>query len=99
MKGIILILGLLIIAIALLWMFTRAGRILDDWAAKNNYQILSSELRWLRRGPFFWTSTKNQIVYYVTVRTLDGTTKRGWVRCGSFWLGIFQNKAEVRWED
>ena len=80
------------------WTFSRSRKILERWAAENGYQILSSEFRWLRRGPFFWTSSKGQTVYYVVVRTPEGPTKRGWVRCGSFWWGVMQDKAKVRWE-
>ncbi len=87
-----------IVIVALLWTFTRARRILESWAAENGYHIISSELRWLRRGPFFWTTSKNQVVYHVTVRIPEGTVKNGWVRCGSWWWGVFQNRAEARWE-
>ena len=68
--------------------YSRGRKILESWALKNNYQIISSETRLFSRGPFFWTTTKNQMVYYVTVRTPEGT-KNGWVRCGGWWLGIF----------
>ena len=101
MEGIITIIGVFIV-VAIIFFLTlkRARRILEAWAAQNDYQILSSEVRWLRKGPFLtWRTSRNQIVYYITVRTFDGTIKNGWVRCGSFWLGTFQNKAEVRWDD
>jgi len=85
------------ILVLTLW---RARRILESWAEDNNYRLLSSEIRWLRKGPFLsWSTSKNQVVYHVTVQTLDSQIKRGWVKCGSFWLGIFKNKVEVRWED
>ncbi len=79
--------------------FPRSRRILESWAAENDYGILSSELRWMRRGPFFITTSKNQVVYYVEVETSDGTVKRGWVRCGGWWRGVFVDKAEVRWDE
>lgn len=101
MEGIITIIGVFIVVVIIIFLtLKRARRILEDWAAQNDYQILSSEVRWLRKGPFLtWRTSRNQIVYYITVRTLDGTIKNGWVRCGGFWLGTFQNKAEVRWDD
>jgi len=78
--------------------YSRGRKILESWALENNYQIISSETRLFRRGPFFWTTTKNQMVYYVTVRTPEDV-KSGWVRCGGWLLGIFENKAEVKWDE
>lgn len=79
--------------------FSRARQMLESWAKENGYQILRSELRWFRRGPFFWTTSRNQMVYYVSVRNREGVTRNAWVRCGTWWLGVFQYKAEVRWEE
>jgi hypothetical protein len=81
-----------------IWTFSRGRAILEGWAAENGYRLVSSQFRWLRRGPFFWTSSKGQIVYYVVVRTPDGRTRRGWVRCGSFFWGVMRDKAEAEWE-
>ena len=81
-----------------IWTFSRARQILEGWAADNGYQLVSSQFRWLRRGPFFWTSSKGQMIYYVVVRTPNGRTRRGWVRCGSFFWGVMRDKAEAKWE-
>jgi hypothetical protein len=81
-----------------IWTFSRARQILEGWAADKGYQIVSSQFRWLRRGPFFWTSSKGQMVYYVVVRTPHGRTRRGWVRCGGFFWGVMRDKAEAKWE-
>ena len=82
-----------------IWVFSRARNMLEAWARENGYNILSSEMRLLRRGPFFWTTSKNQVVYYVTVQTPDGHNTSGFVRCGGFWWGVFTDKVEVRWEN
>jgi hypothetical protein len=75
----------------------RAGAILQRWAERNGLQLLDSEMRWFRRGPFFW-SGRGQVVYYVSVMDSRGQMHRGWVRCGSFWLGLWRDQAEVRWD-
>ena len=49
-------------------------------------------------GPFFWTIGKQE-VYYVTIRTADGQIKRGWVRCGNWFLGVLVDEAQVRWDE
>ena len=84
---------------ALAWTFSRSRSILEQWAEANGFEIIHSEFRNFFRGPFFWTSSKGQTVYYVTVRDREGRERSGWVRCGGFWAGLFSDQAEVRWED
>jgi len=99
--------GTLIIAIAFLafwnavmtWYYARVKDILGQWAKSNGLDILSSEHRWWRRGPLFWTTSRGQHVCYITARTPDGQVKRGWVRCGSSFLGLLVSEAEVRWDE
>jgi hypothetical protein len=50
-------------------------------------------------GPFWWRKSIKQEVYYVTIRTPEGQVKRGWVRCGGWFLGILSNKAVVEWDE
>ncbi|MHC4743692.1 MAG: hypothetical protein ACYS8Z_17385 [Planctomycetota bacterium] len=89
-----------IFAVAMtIWTFSRSREILEQWARENGHQLLESNFRWLRKGPFFFTSSKNQMVYYVKVKTPNGQIKTGWVRCGSFFWGILKEKAEVRWDE
>ena len=96
---VLLILVLLAFGVGMtVWTFARSRELLNRWANDNGYEIVSSEFRWLRRGPFFWTSSKGQMIYHVVVRTEDGETKRGWVRCGGFWWGLLQDRTEAKWE-
>jgi hypothetical protein len=50
-------------------------------------------------APHFWTTSRDQVVYHVTVLDQLGRERKGWVRCGSWWFGLFSNKAEVRWDE
>ena len=84
---------------ALAWHFFRSRSLLQQWAAENGYEILHSEYRTVFRGPFFWTTSKGQTVYYVKIRDRDGNERTGWVRCGGWWLGLMSDKTEVRWEN
>jgi hypothetical protein len=81
------------------WHFSRSRSMLAGWADTNGFELLHSERRLFRRGPFFWTTAKGQEIFYVIVRDRGGETRRGWVRCGSFWGGLFSDKTEVRWDD
>lgn len=88
-----------LVILAWAWHFSRSRSILQKWADDNGYQLLQAEYRWFRKGPFFWRASRDQVVYYVTVRDQLGRERRGWVRCGSWLLGMFSNRADVRWED
>lgn len=97
---ILTVLGLLAFAVmSMVWLSYRSGSVLEQWAKDNGFEILSSEYRHLFRGPFFWTTSKGQTVYYVRVRSHDGDERTGWVRCGGFFFGLLSDRAEVRWEE
>ncbi len=87
------------IAVTVRWFYKKSETLLNQWAAKNSYDLVEYELRWLKRGPFSWFSSAGQTIYHVKVfdqNTLS--SKEGWVRCGSFWGGLFSSKTEVKWE-
>ncbi len=99
-ESIFLILFVFVLGIGFfIWHINRSKSILEQWANQNGYRIQSSEYRLLRRGPFFWTTSRGQTVFYVTLYTQEGATRRAWVRVGGFWLGIFSNKTEVSWDE
>jgi hypothetical protein len=91
--------AIVILIVGIAWHATRSRSVLDQWADENGFEILHSEYRHMRLGPFFWTSSKGQTVYYVHVRDQQGRERMGWVRCGGWFLGLMSNKAEVRWDD
>ena len=98
MQKSLIILGITIIVSVMVLMFLRARQILGNWAEENGYEILSSDLRFLSRGPYSWTLLGEQWVFHVTVRDHERTLRTGFVKCGSFWWGIWINRAEVKWD-
>ena len=62
------------------------------------YRIVRQEYRTFFRGPFFWSSSKGQTVYYVVVEDSAGARQSGYVRCGGWWLGLLSVRVEVRWD-
>ena len=76
----------------------RSQALIHRWAEGNCYALLSSEARPFGQGPFF-PVTNRQTVYYVTVQDRHGATRRGWVRCGSWWSGLFSDQVDVIWDD
>jgi hypothetical protein len=71
--------------------------ILKRWARENGLRIINKERRSFFRGPFFWTSSKSQVVYRVEAEDRRGTRRMGWVRIGGFFWP-FSDKVEVRWD-
>jgi hypothetical protein len=91
---------LLVVAIvgSLAWHHARSRQVLEEWARREGYELVQSEYRMLFRGPFFLTSSKGQTVYYVRVRDQNGRERSGYVRCGSWFFGLWTNDVEARWE-
>ena len=97
---ILVVLGVVaFMVVTMTWHFSRSRSVLEQWADQSGFEILHSEYRNFARGPYFWTTSKGQTVYYVTVRDGRGNLRSGWVRCGGWFLGLMTDQAEVRWED
>jgi hypothetical protein len=88
-----------LIGLSLWWHFGRSSSLLQLWAEINGYRIVRKEYRTFFRGPFFWSSSKGQTVYYVVVEDSAGERRSGYVRCGGWWLGLLSDRVEVRWDD
>src|SRR4051794_23681552 len=96
----IFMVALVVVAVilSLVWHFGRSSSLLQRWTAQHGYRIISQQYRTFRRGPFFWSSTKGQTVYYVVLEDAAGVRRSGWVRCGSWWFGLLSDHVEVRWD-
>jgi hypothetical protein len=79
--------------------FARSRRMMKQWARKNGYEIIAWKGCFFRLGPFTWRTSRNQQVYFVTVRTPDGQIRRAWVRCGGWLLGALTNKVDTEWDE
>ncbi len=87
-----------LVSLSVWWHHGRSSSLLRQWAANNGYHIVRQDYRHFFKGPFFWTSTNGQAVYYVVVEDPAGTMRSGWVRCGGWWLGLLSDHVEVRWD-
>ena len=92
-----LVAGIAIASVVLL--FERSSSLLDQWAAQHGYRILRQEYRNFMKGPFLWTSTNGQTVYYVVVENSRGKRRSGWVRCGDWCVGLLSDEVEVCWDN
>ncbi len=80
------------------WEQRRSQELLQQWAAKHGYSIVSREARYWRLGPFSGSTSKYQRVFYVRIRDPGGRERTGWVRLGHWWLGLLSSQMEERWE-
>ncbi len=88
-----------LVIFSLVWGNSRGTSILETWAREQGYEVLSQEECWIFRGPFFWSSSKGQKIYKVALRNREGQVRTGYARCGGYWLGLFSDAVEVRWDD
>jgi len=76
----------------------RVKHLLKEWAEKNRYDIIHAEYRLFCKGPFMWSS-RGQAIYRVEIRDAQGNERKGWVRFGSWVLGVASDKVEVKWDN
>jgi hypothetical protein len=101
MYGYGVVIWLLLVAAAIIWgVFweeRRSNQILKDWAAREGLKLLFSERRHYVSDEKFKAS-RSQAVFRVKVQDGNGFTRQGWVKCGGWWAGLLQNRAEVKWD-
>lgn len=84
----LLIIVLLAVGIySVVWQFSRSNSRLEEWAAANGYKLIASKRRWFLRSPYWFTTSKSQEVFYVTLQDANGTTRHAYVRVGGFFPG------------
>ena len=101
MDGSAFLIPLFIVAAVAMMIFhyARGESILEKWAAEQGYRVVSSERRTIRTGPYFLTTGRGRVVYRISVEDRDGHIKEGYARCGSYFLGTFSDKVDVRWDE
>ena len=88
-----------VVVLAIVWHYSRSNDLLHQWAERRGYRIVQQEYRNFFKGPFFWTTSRGQTVYYVTVEDRQGQQRNGWVRCGGRFLGLLSDNVDVRWDE
>lgn len=84
---------------SMVWTNSRAADLIHGWALGEGYRVVEMKQCWFFLGPFFLNSSKNQMVYFVTVENARGEIRHAWCRCGSWWGGLLSSKIDVRWKD
>ena len=87
-----ILVGLFFVAFAIatvIWHYRRSASLLQQWARQHGFRLISQEYCYFFRGPFFWTSSKNQTVYYVRSRTSTGKFERAGSGAAVIFWGFF----------
>lgn len=88
-----------VVIASLVWQTARSRELLDGWAQREGLQLLQVERRYMRRGPFFWSTSKGQEVFFVQVLdSRSGQVRPAWVRVGGWWRGLLSDQVDVRWD-
>jgi hypothetical protein len=89
---------LLVLILLMVWQRRRSANRLRHWAQANAYEFLFVERRYLRFGPFCWTTSGLQEVFYVSIRERNGNMRNAFVRMGGWFLGQLSDRIDVRWD-
>ena len=93
------ILPFVMLVIAIVWWSDkRANEILQRWAQNSELTLLFSEKRYLCTGPFFMNHFRGQMIFRIVVRDNAGTERSGWIRIGSWLVGVFSDTTRVIWD-
>lgn len=77
----------------------RAEEMIDRWASSNGLRILDRQVCRFWKGPFIWTASKSQMVFYVSVEDDAGETHNAYVRVGGWVIGLLSDRVDVEWEN
>ncbi len=92
------LLMLALIAGALFGLAGGSRTCLRRWAKANGYRLVTSERRFMNRGPFQGRIPRGMGVFYVTVEDGGGVVRRGYVRCSVGIVGLFVDETTVCWD-
>jgi hypothetical protein len=94
-------LALIVMGVALGFQFAgnaKAKRVIDEWAAREGFTITGKRFLF-GGGKFFWSRSKTQRVYRLTVQTGEGLPRTADIKCRSYWNGMLSEKLSVKWHD
>jgi hypothetical protein len=84
------------VALSTIWHWFRSRFLLKQWARANGFELVQMSIPWFKFSPF-WTSNRQE-TYQIRVLDHRGRERRGWAKCGGYFLGFLINKIEVVWD-
>jgi hypothetical protein len=84
--------------VLLWWRYHRAATMIDEWASHEGLEVVSKSVCWFWPGPFWFRTSRNQVVYRVRVRDQEGQEYSGYIRLGNWFLGLWIDEVAVEWD-
>lgn len=92
--------GVLVFAFWMIrWQYSKADRMLENWAAQNNYNLIKKQDANFGDGPLGRRGAKTQVKYRVKVEDANGQKKTGIVYLGGENTGVLSDEVRVEWDD
>lgn len=91
------VLLLLAVAVVVRWQYAEANKIVNRWAQRNGFELVSAQIRYWQTGPFIFYAN-GQLVFRIVIRDQTGMQRSGWVLVGSWHSGVLSNHTKVRWD-
>ena len=89
----------LIFAAVLVVHFVWAKRRINQWASRNNYNVLKCKICLINIGPSSYFGTSGgQSVFKIEVENHEGKIRTGYARAGGFFFGLLRERVEVKWD-
>jgi hypothetical protein len=98
-EGVVVLLGLVaLLALRIMWAVraeSRRRRRLIRWAAREGYDLVRAERRWVMLALFLPSLRQ---IYDVEVDDADGTRRTGEALVGGYFYGSGHDRVRVRWD-
>ena len=92
--------GILIFAFWMIrWQYSKADRMLENWAAQNNYKLLEKENANFGDGPLGRRGAKTYVKYRIRVEDITGKIRTGIAFLGDENVGVLSDKVRVEWDN
>jgi hypothetical protein len=73
--------------------------LIDNWAARNGFKILSRERELVPRTTAMFATSGGDQIYRVTAERADGLVVSGWIRAYVGYSGRIAGRVDAKWEE
>lgn len=81
------------------WQYSKADRLLETWAARNNYELIEKQDANFGDGPMGRRGSKTYVKYRIKVKDDNGNIKTGIVFLGNENTGVLSDEVRVEWDN
>jgi len=81
------------------WQYSKADRMLVNWATQHKYKLIEKQDANFGDGPLGRRGAKTYVKYRIKVEDAEGKTKTGIVYLGSENVGVLSEEVKVEWDN